>query len=1050
MAANVKLGGTFAPAPSSNSTSQQTQQAFQVDEDFSVQQLAENENYMNKVRGYMTDRYTDGVQAQDESNEDYVERFLTNMRSFENRSLELGGQIDYLRQADEGQRKQFLDAYTIYNKLPGFMSKGGGSALSAVGDYAYYNVVDPVNLAGLGVGSIVAKQLAKQGVKGLMKGLASYGTNFLAEGALGAGMDVGLQKVEKEAGIRDEYDFGRTAKAGLLSGAGSVALQGAASGIAKGYNKYGEGLNIKRSLSSELDAANKTDATDNNVQAAKRSIDEPVGDSGFDYTRGKELLDEIGGNVKNPDLIEPEVKIQISKVITEVAEGLFRDPDMKIQRAEGEQISDALFRLFKNEKAIETIDADALSGALSKAGVSADQFAAIYRTTVSDAGKQLNALSQLAKKLKEVGGLDIQANSRVKEYFDQKPTGTSGKLYDGMLWLDRQRRALLVSSFQTTLRNAATTGIRGPLDTAANILDATAFYGVRQAQKLAGKDVPEYTIGDAFSDGFGMMRNLADQDYAKDVVNATLGSNPKLMTQISRSLTDVGDGSLATVPRLANFMNMAHDAVVRRAIYSASLEKQLRRVTGKSIAETLADGAEIPKEIVQEAVRESLEFTFANMPTGKLGNGFVKAVEALPFIGTGVITFPRFTVAAMNFTIDYVAGGHLVRGGKNLIGSIATGNTRQFDKASSQLSKGLVGSYFLFEAIEHRRKNQDVKWFEYKTNDKRTNDLRPFFPLAPYLLIADVIVKLGEGTMDRVAQGEIIEGLLGTRLAGSAMYTIDGFYQALGSEGSGGADGITGQRVAEAVGGFLGELTGGPVSTNLASSLVRDIARSFDTEEARMRDTRQSDSNTASERFMDAFINSALRNVPYANQDKPALQSPTRESDMFYQSPFTTTVTGIRSQQERNPLEAEMVRLGITNYDINPSTGSKSGNAAVAEGMGMLADTGMIDVTSDSYDAMSDAEKKNYIFDRMQDTRSVAKDMSLGSDQERRQFVTDQNGIERSYTPMDKANWGKTPARVRAQIQEEFKADNNGQTVEEAGAYVEAVATSKSVSGRYK
>ena len=170
MAANIKLGGSFAPAPSSNSTSQQTQQAFQIDEDFSVQKLAENENYMNKVRGYMTDRYNDGVQAQDESDEDYVERFLTNMRSFENRSLELGGQIDYLRQADEGQRKQFLDAYNIYNKLPGFMSKGGGSALSAVGDYAYYNVVDPVNLAGLGVGSIAAKQLAKQGVKGLMKG----------------------------------------------------------------------------------------------------------------------------------------------------------------------------------------------------------------------------------------------------------------------------------------------------------------------------------------------------------------------------------------------------------------------------------------------------------------------------------------------------------------------------------------------------------------------------------------------------------------------------------------------------------------------------------------------------------------------------------------------------------------------------------------------------------------------------------------------------------------------------------------------------------------
>ena len=144
------------------------------------------------------------MSRESEANKDYVERFLTHMRSFENRSLELTDQIDYLRSADEQQRKQFLNAYTIYNTLPGFLSEGGGDTLSALGDYAYYNVVDPINLIGLGVGSIAAKTAAKEGVKGIIKGLArnpkflSFGATGASEALVGAGMDAGLQNIEKE------------------------------------------------------------------------------------------------------------------------------------------------------------------------------------------------------------------------------------------------------------------------------------------------------------------------------------------------------------------------------------------------------------------------------------------------------------------------------------------------------------------------------------------------------------------------------------------------------------------------------------------------------------------------------------------------------------------------------------------------------------------------------------------------------------------------------------------------------------------------------------
>ena len=74
-------------------------------------------------------------------------------------------------------------------------------------------------------------------------------------------------------------------------------------------------------------------------------------------------------------------------------------------------------------------------------------------------------------------------------------------------------------------------------------------------------------------------------------------------------------------------------------LYAAAVEKQLQRITGKTLAETLATDGEIPKEIMQKAVREALEFTYADMPTDPILNPLVKAIEALPFIGTGIFTF---------------------------------------------------------------------------------------------------------------------------------------------------------------------------------------------------------------------------------------------------------------------------------------------------------------------------------------------------------------------------------------------------------------------------
>ena len=127
----------------------------------------------------------------------------------------------------------------------------------------------------------------------------------------------------------------------------------------------------------------------------------------------------------------------------------------------------------------------------------------------------------------------------------------------------------------------------------------------------------------------------------------------------------------------------------------------------------------------------------------------------------------------------------------------------------TEISKGVVGGYFLFEAIKHRSDNQDIKWYEYKDDEGKTGDLRPLFPLAPYLLVADFLVKAGNGTLDRLSTQEITEGILGTRLAGAQLYVIDQFYKSFSSEAEVVlplSDNISGQRAAEAIGTMVGEL----------------------------------------------------------------------------------------------------------------------------------------------------------------------------------------------------------------------------------------------------
>ena len=214
------------------------------------------------------------------------------------------------------------------------------------------------------------------------------------------------------------------------------------------------------------------------------------------------------------------------------------------------------------------------------------------------------------------------------------------------------------------------------------------------------------------------------------------------------------------------------------------------------------------------------------------------------------------------------------------------------------------------------------------------------------------------------------------------------------------------------------------------------------TEAARMKDTGQTEGTTAGERFREGFTNAATRTTPFMNRDKPALQSPTREEDLFYQSPLATTFSGVRKTAKRNALEEEMVRLGIENRVVAPSTGNRQQNANRNEALGEIV-SGMVDVTGESYQGMSDTQKKNYIIERFQAAREVANDMSKGRAEDQRKDMG-----EYSFTPFDKTEWGKLPARIRKEVNEYYMKEF-GKSVEELGAFRQGTEQGKAIRGRF-
>ena len=121
------------------------------EERLSFAQLASDDEYMDMLREYNNDRFGEsGAQKDDETDEEYLKRFLTHTREFEFNSIDLGRQLDWVRNADVDKRMNFGYVYSQLSRLPSFYQEGGTGWGSAVKDFGKSLITDPFNYIGLG------------------------------------------------------------------------------------------------------------------------------------------------------------------------------------------------------------------------------------------------------------------------------------------------------------------------------------------------------------------------------------------------------------------------------------------------------------------------------------------------------------------------------------------------------------------------------------------------------------------------------------------------------------------------------------------------------------------------------------------------------------------------------------------------------------------------------------------------------------------------------------------------------------------------------------
>jgi len=924
--------------------------------------LWKDDKNFKTIQDYASARFgKEGVLKTGETKEQFVNRFATHMRMLDTgNELNSVGELQYLNNAKQEDVLKAGAAYDLFKNTAGVFDEQnrGQKGFRPVMDAISSIVSSPSTALTLGVGKVASsgltKLIAEKGTKAALtsaKGVGMAAATPAVGGATAAAQDATSQKIElnvaqaelTEAKKIDPATLDATGQALLktyvedrekklqegVSGK-RVALAGAIGAITETAEVLpflrGAGKGKTSQLDEILKARKKPAAGEPTTPApkvevtAKDSTEKALEDS-YDIFEGRKLLDAQG---QPTSVAQMEVRNDLNKRATLIAQDIWKQiPEFAPQATE--KVSDAIKRTLES---VDTFDDVVFERALAAADVTPDEFAKMFRTSAGDAARSLQSLSVVARLQNKLKSIDPAAASELNKMYGDRSALTSAftGVRDFGMRLDRELKGLMVSQLSTTIRNAFSGVSVITFGTAAEAIESALYRMGKTAGELAtGKPVTGSFTGGlkgVYDDAVRSAFYLGQRDLSAEVTEALLNGTPALYRKMVKTTGEAGPNDLSYPVRLANTFNVAQDAFFRKAMFTSSVEKQLSRV-GINMYDVLAQGKQVPFDVLQNAVNEALSGTFSKMPTKGPMFHAVKFIEELGPIGSTVIPFPRFMANAMEWTYKHMPTG-VLSGSTDIAAGLtkmATGEadmgTKQVTLGLENLSKGAVGTAALYAAYKYREENQDTEWYNAKNPDGSTVDARALFPAAPFLALGDYLVKFQKGRTDEFKAKEFLEAMTGFKApAGTYSWLGDKFAEAQ-------ANAATGEDTADnKVKTFFGEWVGEYLGRALVPfQQISDLVGAIDRNETLPRDAYQIPAGE--EGFKSSATQQLMKRTPILKQELPVYQPPLRETAAFNDNGPLKMFSGIAVKGKPSELEEEVIRLKVPGNKIFTSTGDK-------------------------------------------------------------------------------------------------------------------------------
>jgi len=188
------------------------------------------DDVFDKIRPYMQQRF--GMTEDKFERQEIVDAYVNNMRKFNfGQSVVTLGEMAYLKNAKDTEKAAAAAAYSTFDSMKGAFAEGtsGMEKLDAVYDYGRALIVDPINIASLGIGKLLTGGATKAAVQVAKEAVKREGAQILkSQGATKASKQAVVEVERKLMGKVIENQAVKGEGYDIAAGAFSQAMKGVA------------------------------------------------------------------------------------------------------------------------------------------------------------------------------------------------------------------------------------------------------------------------------------------------------------------------------------------------------------------------------------------------------------------------------------------------------------------------------------------------------------------------------------------------------------------------------------------------------------------------------------------------------------------------------------------------------------------------------------------------------------------------------------------------------------------------------------------------------